>query len=50
MKRETPLYHRAEDLFVIPLYLDQVLEDYEFYLDHYTIHREETVLYGRPRR
>lgn len=43
------LYHRWEDYFAIPTYLDSLLPDYEFYLDHYTIHSEETVLYARPR-
>lgn len=43
------LYHRVEDFVSIPFYLAALLPDYEFYLDHYTIHAEETVLYGRPR-
>lgn len=43
------LYHRLDDFVTIPLFLAGLLPDYEFYLDHYTIHAEETVLYGRPR-
>jgi len=43
------LYHKPEDFFEIPRYLKQLLPDYEFYLDHYSIHFGETVLYGRPR-
>ena len=42
------LYHKPQDFFEIPLYLKTLLPDYEFYLDHYTIHYDETVLYGRP--
>jgi FkbM family methyltransferase len=44
------LYHNERDLFKIPLYLSRTLPDYEFYLDHYTIHAEETVLYARPKK
>jgi len=43
------LYHRPSDFFSIPLFLRSRLPDYDFYLDHYSIHSEETVLYGRPR-
>jgi FkbM family methyltransferase len=43
------LYHKPQDFFEIPLYLKELLPDYEFYLDHYSIHFGETVLYGRPR-
>jgi len=40
------LYHNPNDLFEIPLYLKQICPDYKFYLGHYTIHYDETVLYG----
>ncbi len=40
------LYHRPEDFFTIPLWLDNLGCDYRFYLDHYSIHHEETVLYA----
>jgi FkbM family methyltransferase len=43
------LYHRQEDIFTIPLYLKSLELDYAFYLDHYTIHKEETVLFAAPR-
>jgi len=43
------LYHRQEDIFTIPLYLKSLELDYAFYLDHYTIHNEETVLFAVPR-
>jgi hypothetical protein len=41
------LYHRPEDFFSIPLWLDSLGAGYEFFLDHYSIHHEETVLYAR---
>lgn len=42
------LYHRPEDFITIPQFLATVLPNYDFYLDHYTMHQEETVLYARP--
>lgn len=44
------IYHRLEDYIALPLWLASTLPDYEFHLDHYTIHAEETVLFGRPRQ
>ena len=41
------LYHRPEDFFSIPLWLDSLGCGYRFFLDHYSIHSEETVLYAR---
>jgi len=43
------LYHRPEDFVTIPRFLATMLPDYSFHLEHYTIHHEETVLYGAPR-
>lgn len=40
------LYHRPEDLRQIPLWVDNLRLGYRLYLDHYTIHLEETVLYA----
>jgi FkbM family methyltransferase len=40
------LYHRAGDYWRIPIWLHSLDLGYRFYLDHYTIHREETVLYA----
>lgn len=40
------LYHRAEDFHTIPLWLDSQELGYRFFLDHYSIHQEETVLYA----
>ena len=39
-------YHKANDLFMIPQTIKSILPGYRFYLDHYSIHREETVLYA----
>lgn len=40
------LYHRPGDFWRIPLWLRSLDVGYRFYVDHYTIHREETVLYA----
>jgi FkbM family methyltransferase len=44
------VYHRPEDLFEIPLRLAAIFPDYDFYLDHFTTHSEETVLFATPRQ
>ena len=41
------LYHRPEDFFSIPLWLESLDCGYRFFLDHYSIHQEETVLYAK---
>jgi FkbM family methyltransferase len=43
------LYHRPEDFFTIPLWIDSLQCGYRFHLDHYSIHHEETVLYAVAR-
>ena len=40
------IYHRPEDYFSIIRYLSMLDLGYRFFLDHYTIHSEETVLYA----
>lgn len=40
------LYHDFSDFFTIPLYLARTYPFYRFYLDHYTVHAGETVLYA----
>jgi len=40
------LYHRSEDFFSIPSWIDSLGIGYRLYLDHYSIHHEETVLYA----
>jgi len=39
------LYHKPNDLFEIVLHIKDRFPFYSCYLDHYTIHEEETVLY-----
>ena len=51
LRRDRPrlaisLYHRSEDFFAIPLWIDGLGCGYRFYLQHYSIHGEETVLYA----
>ena len=41
------LYHKPEDFFTIPDYIDSLGVGYRFYLGHYTIHAGETVLYAK---
>ena len=43
------LYHKKDDFIVIPDYLDKLDIGYEFFLDHFTIHSWETVLFASPR-
>lgn len=40
------LYHRAEDFFSIPSWIDSLGVGYRLFLEHYTIHNEESVLYA----
>jgi len=40
------LYHRPEDFFEIPFLLRDMDCGYRFYLEHYTIFGEETILYA----
>jgi hypothetical protein len=42
------LYDRSEDFFAIPLWIRDHCPGYQLHLDHYTIHQEETVLFGVP--
>ena len=41
------LYHKPEDFYLIPEYLHSLELGYHFYLGHYTIHKEETVLFAK---
>ena len=43
------VYHLIDDLIEIPKIIKSILPDYQFYLEHHSIHASETVLYGRPR-
>jgi FkbM family methyltransferase len=40
------VYHSLEDFWEIPKWIAQLGLGYEFYLRHFTIHQEETVLFG----
>jgi FkbM family methyltransferase len=40
------LYHRPEDFFTIPSWIDSLDLGYRFFLEHYSIHHEETVLFA----
>jgi FkbM family methyltransferase len=41
-------YHKNDDLISLPIYLKSLNLGYEFFLDHFTIHNEETILFARP--
>lgn len=40
------LYHKAEDYYKIPLYLQKLVPEYKFYIRHYFYGYSETVLYA----
>lgn len=42
------LYHKPEDVFEIPVFLEKLDLDYKYYLRHYQTRMEETVLYAVP--
>ena len=41
------VYHRLEDFFEIPDYLESLGLNYRFFIRHFSIHSEETVLFAR---
>lgn len=41
------VYHKFSDFWTIPQSLDRLGAGYQFYLRHFTIHAEETVLFAR---
>lgn len=41
------LYRKPHDIFDIPLFINNLNVGYQLYLDHYTIHNEETILYAK---
>lgn len=47
-KMAISLYHKPNDLFEIVIFLKNNFPFYKFYIEHYTIHSEETVLYCDP--
>ena len=42
------VYHKDDDFVRIPAYLHRLGVGYEFFLDHFTIFGEETILFARP--
>ncbi len=48
-KLAVSIYHRPQEMYEIPAFLADLGVGYAFYLEHYTIHREETVLYAVSR-
>lgn len=44
------IYHEIEHMWDIPLFLMDVLSDYDFFVEHYSYLREETLLYCLPRK
>ncbi len=45
-KLAVSLYHRPEDFFSIPSWIDSLGIGYRLFLDHYSIHHEKTVLFA----
>lgn len=43
------IYHKAEDLWQIPLYIKSIVPDYKIYIRHHTNLLYETVCYAIPR-
>jgi len=43
------IYHKDDDFITIPSYLENLKLGYEFYLDHFTIYRGETILFASPK-
>ncbi|MBI9079213.1 MAG: FkbM family methyltransferase [Pseudodesulfovibrio sp.] len=43
------IYHLKEDIYRLPLYLDNLLEDYVFHIGHYYHFLNETVWYALPK-
>ena len=41
------VYHSLQDFVRIPKWIDSLGLGYKFYLDHFTIHLEESVLFAR---
>lgn len=39
------VYHKPNDIFELPLYINENYPDYKIYMDHYTTHDGETVMY-----
>ena len=40
------VYHKPDDLALIPVYIQSLNENYRLYLDYYTIFGDEIILYA----
>lgn len=43
------LYHNTEDMWEIPLYISNLVEDYDYYIRLYTMYHGEIVFYAVPK-
>lgn len=43
------IYHKAEDMYEIPLYIKELVPEYKLYVRHHSNGASETVLYAMPR-
>lgn len=41
------VYHKKDDLWIIPQLIKDILPEYKFYLDHHTINFTETLIYAK---
>lgn len=41
------IYHRSEDILDIPIYIQELVPEYKFYIRHYSSNMWETVLYAK---
>jgi FkbM family methyltransferase len=41
-------YHKIDDLLMLPAAIRAIEPGYRLYLDHYTVHQEETVIFATP--
>ena len=44
------LYHDIDHFVSIPKYIHEFFPEYDLFIDHYTIHLGETVMYGVPKK
>ena len=42
------IYHKTEDIWELPKVILQMNSEYKFYLRHYSLAAEDTVLYALP--
>lgn len=49
-KLQISIYHTVDQRISIPLQIDEMVSDYEYYVGHHSFTLSETILYGIPRR